>query len=245
MIKIVICDSDIKTIAKYKTWLAYLEKKTKQTYNLQLFHTTSQLLAFFIRVSDLDILFIDPAIDNNSGISTVKRLRGLDCNAEIIYLDSSFSENQFADIFETEPLFYQQKNRITLDIFERILKRAIKKVLSKKFFSDIFSVRAGSVIKRIPSDSISYFEVSNRIVTVHYGSNQSFSFYSTISALEKKLNNSIFLRIHRSIIVNLLHVQTVNKGEVILISGESLPVGVTYSQLLVNTFSSLSLSRIL
>lgn len=245
MIKIVICDSDIKTIAKYKTWLAYLEKKNKQSYNLQFFHTTSQLLAFFIRMSDLDILFIDPAIDNGSGISMVKKLRSLDCNAEVIYFDSFTTppENLLLDVFETDPLYYQKKKLLTLNMFETVFQRAAKKVLSKKFSSSILSVRSGSIIKRIPTDSISYFEVSNRIVTVYYDNNKSFSFYSTMAALEKKLNNGNFLRIHRSFIVNLLHIQAVENGEVILLSGKVLPIGVTYYQLLVNTFAASSLSQ--
>jgi DNA-binding LytR/AlgR family response regulator len=238
MIKIALCDSDFSTLSKHKNWIQYCAKKRKKLFHIQMFKTTSQLLSHFIRVSNLDILIIDPAtLPYNSGLTTVKKLRELGCNAEIIYLASS--EKHLLEAFDTEPLYYNNKKNMTLENFEKIFMKAVENRESMLASTRMFSVRSGSVIKRIPYDSISYFEISNRITTVNYGKNMSFDFYSTISELEKQLANNYFLRIHRSIIVNLLYVESYEQKSVRLLTSVTLPVGVTYSQLLVKSLSEL------
>lgn len=238
MIKIALCDSDLPTLAKYKSWIEYCAKKTKKMFNIQTFKTTSQLLSYFIRVSDLDILIVDPsALPVGNGLTTIKKLRDLECNAEIIYLASS--EKYLLDAFDTEPLYYNNKKNMSMENFEKIFMKAVNKVESQLASSKMIAIHSGSVIKRIPHDSISHFEISNRITTVHYGQGMSFDFYSTISALEKQLADSCFLRIHRSIIVNLLYISSYEQKSVHLLTDEILPVGVTYSQLLVNALTHL------
>ncbi|MFT4006364.1 MAG: LytTR family DNA-binding domain-containing protein, partial [Lacrimispora sp.] len=46
--------------------------------------------------------------------------------------------------------------------------------------------------------------------------------------LEKQLQNTNLLRIHRSYIVNLLHITAFCLHRVVLKSGEEIPVGSTY-----------------
>lgn len=238
MIKIALCDSDISTLSKHKSWIQYFAKKKNKLFHIQTFKTTSQLLSHFIRVSNLDILIIDPAVlPINSGLTTVKKLRELGCNAEIIYLASS--QKYLLEAFDTEPMYYNTKKDMTLESFEKVFMKAVENRELMLASTKMFSVRSGSVIKRIPYDSISYFEISNRITTVNYGKNLSFDFYSTISQLEKQLENNYFLRIHRSIIVNLLYVESYEQKMVHLLTGVSLPVGLTYSQLLIKSLAEL------
>lgn len=248
MKKIAICDADLSTLAKYKTWIEFCAKKSKKQFNLQTFSTTSQLLSYFIRISDLDILIIDPSTPPlSNGLNTIKKLRDLECNAEIIYLASS--EKYLLDSFDTGPLYYNNKKNMNLENFEKIFMKAVNNVESRLTSSKMFTIHSGSVIKRIPYDAISYFEISNRIITVHYiraegkGGGGVFDFYSNISVLEKQLANSSFLRIHRSIIVNLPYISSYEQKSVILLTQEVLPVGITYSQLLASALTNSMLIR--
>ena len=75
---------------------------------------------------------------------------------------------------------------------------------------------------------INYFEVQNRIITVHYESG-SFEFYSTMSKIEESLFGKGFVRIHRAYLVARRYIQTITSGEVKLLNGVSLPVGGRYS----------------
>lgn len=236
MIKIALCDTDINSLSTYKTWIEFWRKKNKALYSVHTFQTTQQLLSFFIRVSDFDILIINPSMKRSDGVAVVKKLRDLECRAEVIYFANS--DEQLLSAFDTEPLYYYKKNALTSEIFGKIFMKAVHKAEASRFTTNVFTARSGSVIKRIPYDSIYYFEISNRIITVHYGDNQTFQFYSTIANVEAALNSNYFLRIHRSFIVNLFFIQTIESTAVTLTTGACLPVGITYSKLLTNVFSS-------
>lgn len=64
--------------------------------------------------------------------------------------------------------------------------------------------------RNIPIQSIYYFEVFQRIITVHYDNNEQFEFYSSIGKLEITVLPKGFLRIHRSYIVSVPQIKTFN-----------------------------------
>lgn len=235
MIKIGICDSNIPVITKYKSWIGFWERQKKLQLTVHTFQTPNQLLNFFTHVSDLDILIIDPCLSHGQGLAAVKKLRDLFCTAEVIYLASSNA--CLPAVFDTDPMYYQTRGDVTMDGFYKVFLKAFNKVTHKKLTSRVFHARSGMQITRIPYASISYFDITNRIIAIHYGDNEVFEYYSTIAAVEKEVANSSFLRIHRSIIVNLDYVTSFSSGFVVLATGETLTVGVTYLKLLLNTMN--------
>lgn len=64
-------------------------------------------------------------------------------------------------------------------------------------------------------------------MTVYYGSEQ-FSFYSTIGKIELRLKDFGFIRIHKSYVVAMPCIQNFTFKELVLESGELLPVGRAY-----------------
>lgn len=74
---------------------------------------------------------------------------------------------------------------------------------------------------------ILYFNVSNHTTEMHIKNNV-ISIYGTLKALEKELKRYGFLRIHRKILVNSLHIKEYHYENVTLYNGESLEIGKTY-----------------
>lgn len=75
----------------------------------------------------------------------------------------------------------------------------------------------------IPVDDILYIVISDKLSFFHLADGSSISLFITLSELEKRLPEKIFIRISRSCIVNYHAVQSVKGGHVILHNKESLP----------------------
>ena len=86
---------------------------------------------------------------------------------------------------------------------------------------------------QVAIDRIRYFEVRNRIVTVYYqkddGKAGEFEFYSSLSKIEEYLYGKMFVRIHSSYLVGERFILSKSKKEIVLTSGEVLPVGRAYA----------------
>ena len=95
-------------------------------------------------------------------------------------------------------------------------------------YNDILSLKGIGEYRNIPIQSIYYFEVFQRIITVHYDNNEQFEFYSSIGKLEITVLPKGFLRIHRSYIVSVSQIKTFNSTSLTLMNGKELPVGRKY-----------------
>ena len=97
-------------------------------------------------------------------------------------------------------------------------------------------VKNGSKISVIPADSVQYIEAQDDYVMI-YSRNGSFIKQKTMKFYEDNLNPEQFLRIHRSYIVNITEIKSLESPakqtyKLLLKSGTALPVSKTgYSKL--------------
>lgn len=101
------------------------------------------------------------------------------------------------------------------------LDNACKSVENRK--SDAFIIVQDAQIIRIFQKEIMYFEMDNHHVNVK-STRGDFRYKARISDLEKQLSEPAFCRCHRSCIVHMLHVSTINREQVQLDNGKVLPV---------------------
>ncbi len=97
---------------------------------------------------------------------------------------------------------------------------------------DRFVVKSGGRIIVLHGDEIDWILAAANYVRIH-GSGREYLVRDTLNSFEKKLRPSKFLRIHRSIIVNvdrIRELQPCNKSEyiVVLRDGKELPLGRSY-----------------
>lgn len=226
MINVYLCDDNTIILEKYKSLLLQIAKEYEIAINLLTFTSGEQILFRLENaIDEADIIYLDILMGGQDGLSTAKKLREYGCMAEIIFLTSN-SEYVF-DSFDVSPTHYILKETVTDSRFREIFFKAA--ILSEKKSKELFSCENSSVKKQIPITQISYFEVRNRIITVHYDSN-TFDFYSKMENIENELGKKNFIRVHRSYLVHLPYIEQLNKDSIILITGEVVPVGITYSK---------------
>jgi len=179
-----------------------------------------------------DIIYLDILMDGLNGVNTAKKLRELGCNAEIIFLTSS--DDYVFDSFDVSPVYYLLKNETSETKFEQVFLRAVH--LSDSKATQKFICKSGALRKIIPIKEISHFVIWKGIVTIHYGKNEKFEYWITMEELEEQLRGKNFVRTHRSYIVNLQYIAEFQRRTIILKTGETIPVGVTYEEKVKNTF---------
>ena len=224
MIHIYLCDDNEILLRKYQEMLTSIAKKHSIEIAIRTFTSGEQML-FHVEAepNESDIIYLDIIMKELTGIETAKKLKKLDCQAEIIFLTSS--EEFVFDSFDVSPLHYLIKDAVGSNKFEEVFLRAVK--ISSEKINTMFFCETRYAKKQIPVNKISYFEVNGRLMNVHYEKN-SFEFYSTIDKIELSMSKHSFVRCHRSFLINLNFVDEIGKNEITLINGDIIPLGATY-----------------
>lgn len=236
MTSIYLCEDNEFLIVKYQKLLKKIALKHKVPITFKSFSSGEQLLFYLSSesVNSADIIYLDILMGNGlNGIETARKLRSAGCTAEIIFLTSN--EDYVFQSFDISPLHYILKDKTTDKQFEEVFLKAI--LLNSRKTTEYFICTQNTQKKFIPLNSISFFEINNRVVTVHYD-HTTFEFYSTLDQIELELQKKFFIRCHRSFLVNLKYIDTLNKNTIILSTGSHIPIGSTYITPLKLSFSS-------
>lgn len=223
--KIVICDDEKNQIEKYKEWI--LEEKKTQKLPVQLMTCLSgEELLFKIEddMHEVDIIYLDINMSGIDGLTVAHKLRDRGYFGEIIFL--TVMHERVYEAFDVDAMHYILKEEVSHKKFNEIFERAVARCLNRQQEIAVFTC-AGET-RSVPIASIRYFMVSQHLITVYYGGNETFEFYSTLGKIEEMLFDKGFIRIHKSILVAKRFIAKIAYLKVYLITGEELTVGRSY-----------------
>ncbi|MDR0405618.1 MAG: LytTR family DNA-binding domain-containing protein [Clostridiales bacterium] len=235
MLNVYICLSDQLRIEKYRGVLKSLSAR----YDIKS-EITSVLSggALLEQLSDCpgkaDVIYMEPFDGESNGIETAKELRGLGCQADIIFLADDAA--RVYDAFEARPTQYLLHGKTPPEKFAGIFLRVALAARRRKERNSLLLHSSGNTTVILPFVNISYFAINNRVITVHYERTR-LSFYARMDMLEHQLREQQFVRTHRSYLVNLPYIAAIERNNLLLKSGESLPVGCTYQAGVERAFS--------
>ncbi len=186
---------------------AFLQQLIEQSgiaANCEWFVSGEALLQCF-RPRQYDIIFMDIYMKQLNGIESVRRIRALDEQAVIAF--TTTSDAHTLESYRLGVPKYIEKP-VTMTAVQETLELAL---LKRKSRPSILLLIGGKY-QTIPLDSILYLEQRNHVVQV----NTSAGIYVTsqtvkLSDVEAQLPAPPFLRCHHSYIVNLHHVQSLDK----------------------------------
>lgn len=224
MTHIYLCDDNVAILSALEEQLREIAAR----HSLDVFITaceSGEQLLFHLDDMDrtVDVIFLDIVMAGYNGLDTAKKLRERGCKAELVFLTAK-PEYVF-DSFEVSPAYYILKNQMTKKRLEEVFLKAVS--TSGKKRKELFTCENAAVRRNIPVSDIYYFEVQNRKVTVYYN-NQSFVFYASLEEVEQRLASDVFVRIHRSYLVNLSYVEGIERNFIVLTGEIRLPLGITY-----------------
>jgi two-component system LytT family response regulator len=192
-----------------------------------------------IKILKPDLVLLDIAMPVKNGFDLLKELK--DTSFEVIFVTA---HNQFMiEAFHFSAIDYLLKpveDNLLIDAVNRARKRIIEKSGSKNIETFLHNMKQKHSPQKmklcIPSlkgfqvielDDILYAESSGNYTNLYFSNHQMVCTSKPMHEYEKLLEDAGFARIHKSILVNLLHVKEYLRGEggsVILSNGKELEV---------------------
>lgn len=99
---------------------------------------------------------------------------------------------------------------------------------------DSFVIKSGYKIYKINYADLLYIEGQREYVTFHI-TKQRITTLASLKDLEEKLPSNQFIRIHKSYIVSIKHIELIDKN-ILHIAGQKLAIGASYKENLINLF---------
>lgn len=174
----------------------------------------------------VDLIFLDIEMPGISGINFLKSLQ----NPPYIIFTTAY-RNYAVEAFDLEVIDYLLKP-ISFDRFLRALNRFFAQIEQKRqpitdvSLNYIIKFKADKKIYKINANDILYIEGMDDYIKVNT-TEQKIVVYQRMHNIEKELDSSIFVRIHRSFIVNIQNVSAYSTSHV-EIGKNKLPIGRTY-----------------
>ena len=204
------------------------------------FDTGLQL--FLSEDPDLCILDIELDSGEKSGITLAERIREKKSLVPIIYLTSHYNEEYYQKTQHTRPSGFMSKEisqfklEVAIDsallVYEKPQddsKSQVPEERSKPLVisSNQFFFKIGDIYKSIPIKDIKYFYADSKLTYARVGS-RNFPTNVQLKVLEDEFKNN-FARIHKTYLANIEFIESINpKDSVIIVGGETLPVGYAY-----------------
>ncbi len=192
----------------------------------------------FLDEEHVDLVFLDIQLPSITGLQFIKTLK----KAPMIIIVSAYS-NYALESFELNVLDYLQKP-VPFERFVKAVNKAndyMHLVSNKHELTPLnyFFVHADYRLIKIIVNDIVYIESMKDYVKIHVENNQ----YPIMTKMSlKKLDDILysydFARIHKSYIVNLSKVKSINKKQIQVYENKYLPLGESYIQAINTYFNS-------
>nr|WP_166964523.1 LytTR family DNA-binding domain-containing protein [Yeosuana marina] len=183
----------------------------------------------FLINNSVDLVFLDINMPEISGISFAKSI-----HKDIKIIFTTAYRDYAVEGFELQAVDYLLKPIS----FERLLKavntyfevynNSNKTSLKEEAVSEFMFVRADRRMIKIDFNAIIYVESYSDYIKIHL-TDETITTRETISAIEAKLPNNNFMRIHRSFIISLAHITSFTNEE-ITINKKSFPISRSYKK---------------
>lgn len=223
MVKIAICDDNNDILDMEKTIIERYMDSHGVECQVHQFHEGQALLDTGEDIDGYSLIFLDVEMEGIDGIETARRIREKSevpiafVTAHITYSLEGYKVNAVRYILKEVDTF-----RDGICECLSLLFNQRKHPLTERLELDL---KEGK--REIPLEKLVYIESRHHYCYFHVKEKGNENLYikrEKLDEIEKQIHNEIFLRIHKSCLVNLSFVAEVKRYQVQLITGETLSV---------------------
>ena len=206
--KVAICDDDKEYRYKLKRQIYSFFELLCIEGNVFEYDSGSKLLGDICH-KNFDLIILDIVMVDEDGISIAREIRNMDKYVCIVFLTNyekyaikGYGLNIYRYLIKCE-----DESNIKDIIYELYLEKKENTIVLKM----------QKEIVNFDLNSIFFFEVNNRTITVHYEFSKEYrikKFYGKLDEIEQQLKGEAFYRSHRSYIVNLRKIRKIVSREI-------------------------------
>jgi len=221
---LIVDDNDIA-----RTTLAHL---AKQVPNLTIVNEYSNAIEAYnhLQNNQVDLIFLDIEMPEMTGIELTKNLSGKD----IIIIFTSSNKDYALEAFELNIADYILKPVMPARFLQAVSKAQSilesRKEAVEVTKDEFLFVRDSNITRRLKLDDIFYAEAMGDYVKF-YTREKMFAIHGKMKTAEERLPKDHFIRVHRSYIVSVGKIDTLQDGG-IMINGKFIPVADAYRKAL-------------
>ena len=214
--KIAVCDDESKILEEITAFIG----KDFSFCKVQSFLDGKE----FLTSSDErpDVLLVDIDMPGMSGMDVASELTSEKAQTLIVFVTAH--DELVYDSFKYHPFAFVRKKFLEEEL-RSVLADCQKEIEGR---NKRFVFQNASKMVNLAQSEILYFEGQANYLAIHTVEGE-YRMRSTMTAVEKELENCGFLRIHKGFLVNLEHVRILKTEELELDNGEVLPIGKSYS----------------
>ncbi|MDD4844536.1 MAG: LytTR family DNA-binding domain-containing protein [Anaerotignum sp.] len=218
MIRIAICDDELKELDRTHSCLAaYMQKHPQNEITIDSFSAPLELLSYVAEHGGFDIVLLDIYMAGMLGTDAARELRRLGDNVEFIFITTS--RDHAIEAFEVEAAQYLVKPYTEARIYAA-LDKIIQRINRERRV--IVTIKTSEGITRLALRDVVFTETGrNNYQIVHTIQGKKMEVRMTASELFELLSqNKFFIRCGASLNLNLKYIRQISKDTITFDTGE-------------------------
>ena len=192
----------------------------------------SLLIALFQENLPVNLIIIDTALPDGSGLHAAMNIFKSFATIKFIFISRDYEA--LCDAFRMKARGY-----FVPPVNSAALKKILFAVVSENK-NDYFVIKTKGIRKSVSFEDIIYVESFKRIVVLTTKDGV-YETYSPISGVEALLPQDMFVRCHKSYIVNVNYIDYIQNDMLHTTTGNAVPIGKSYRQGLIQAYEGVPL----
>ena len=204
MMQIAICDDERYYRKKIKELVQQYLERRGLPYMLSLFSSGEEFLEQRENAIKYDIVFMDINMSETDGIRTAERMRAFHSETYLVFVTAFI--NYVLEGYKVDAVRYIMK-----DTLDTAVEECMDAILQKMHVSQVsFCFLEGE--RKLYTDNILYVESRKHKVIFYYMESKmrTYEMYEKLDRIEIALDGYGFFRVHKSYLVNMKHLRSVN-----------------------------------
>lgn len=219
--RIAYCEDEAAQARLVQAMIGEWAKSRKTIAEVVLFESAEEFL-FKNEVYPYDAVFLDIAMRRMNGVELAYAIRKKDKKLPIAFLTAD--ETFAIEGYEVHAVRYLLKP-VTMEKLCSLLDELFAETQHRTEASNCITVIENGAVKRIAEDSICYIEVLGHYTQLHLEDNTDIRIKESLASVTADLHRKeLFVKCHRSYVVNLSYVEKISRTECTLSDGSTLPV---------------------
>lgn len=176
-----------------------------------------------------DVLFVDINMPELNGIDFVKLLK----NPGLVIFTTAYSEYAL-ESYKVDAVDYLLKPISYADFLKAVNKARqlyeLKKLPESALDPQYLFVKSEYRLVRIQYSNIEYIEGMREYIRIHLSDGSTVMTLLSMKAMEERLPKEIFMRVHRSFIVNLEKITIIERQRIVFNKNTYIPVSDQYKE---------------
>lgn len=219
--KVLIVDDDTTSCKS----LEYLCSKIEEIEIVGVFNDAISSINF-MKANKVDLILLDVEMPDFSGLDLVKTIPNLP------YIIFTTGQKEYAaDAFEYDVVDFITKP-ITLPRLQKSVDKVYKLLQNEKLTfteSDFIFIKSEGRFIKLKIDEILFIETLGDYVVFNLENQKTHIVYSSLKAMDQKLSNPVFVKVHRSFIVNISKIVDIEENNLV-IANKVIPISRAHKQ---------------